>query len=35
MKNANIKNVKNAKIVATKFALGEAIGNNCQVLSTA
>ena len=32
MKNENIKN---AKIVATKCALGEAMGNNCQVLSIA
>ena len=30
MKNANIKNVKNAKIVATKYARGEAMGNKCQ-----
>ena len=30
MKNENIKNVKNAKC-----ALGEAMGNNCQVLSIA
>ena len=35
MKNENIKNVKNAKIVATKCALSEAMGNNCQVLSIA
>ena len=35
MENANIKNVQNAKIVATKCALGEAMGNNCQVLSIA
>ena len=32
MKNANIKNVKNAKIGATKCALAEAMGNNCQIL---
>ena len=30
MKNANIKNVKYAK-----YALGEAMGNNCQGLSIA
>lgn len=35
MKNANIKNVKNAKIVTTKYALGEGMGNNCQGLSKA
>lgn len=35
MNNANIKNVKYAKIVATKCALGEAMGNNCQGLSIA
>ena len=35
MKNANIKNVKTAKIVATKYALGEAMGNKCQGLSIA
>ena len=35
MKNENIKNVKNAEIVATKCALVEAMGNNCQVLSIA
>ena len=29
MKNANFKNVKNAKIVTTKYALGEGMGNNC------
>ena len=33
MKNANIKNEKNARIVATKCALGKAMGNNCQGLS--
>ena len=35
MKNANIKNVKSAKIIATKCALGEAMGNNCHGLSIA
>ena len=35
MKNANIKNVKNVKIVTTKCALGKAMGNNCQGLSIA
>ena len=35
MKNANIKNVKNAKIVTTKCARDKAMGNNCQGLSIA